>query len=88
MDDGAFGIAPALIYPPNSYSSDHELTEMAKVVAKKGGLYIVHLRSEGDGFLEALEATANLSRTGKLPGGNLSFEGFRQAQSPQNGAGN
>ena len=67
MEDGAFGIAPALIYPPSSFSPDFELMECAKVVGKYGGVYIVHLRSEGDGFLEALEATIQLSRDADCP---------------------
>jgi N-acyl-D-aspartate/D-glutamate deacylase len=67
MEDGAFGIAPALIYPPSSFSPDSELTECARVVGKHGGVYIVHLRSEGDGFLEALEATIQLSRDADCP---------------------
>lgn len=67
MEDGAFGIAPALIYPPSSYSPDSELTACAEVVGRYGGLYIVHLRSEGDGFLESIEATAQLSREASCP---------------------
>jgi N-acyl-D-aspartate/D-glutamate deacylase len=67
MEDGAFGIAPALIYPPSSYSPDSELTECAKVVGRYGGVYIVHLRSEGDGLLDAIEATITLSREADCP---------------------
>lgn len=67
MEEGAFGIAPALIYPPSSYSPDFELTEVAKIVGKYGGVYIVHLRSEGDQFLESIEATAKLSRDANCP---------------------
>lgn len=67
MEEGAFGIAPALIYPPDSYSTDHQLTECAKVVGRYGGLYIVHLRSEGDGLLESIEATAQLSQLSGCP---------------------
>lgn len=62
MADGAFGIAPALIYPPNSYSPDHELTDVARVVGRSGGIYIVHLRSEGERLLEALADTIELAR--------------------------
>jgi dihydroorotase/N-acyl-D-amino-acid deacylase len=62
MEDGAFGIAPALIYPPNSYSPDEELTECAAVVGRYGGVYIVHIRSEGDQLLESLAATVELGR--------------------------
>ncbi|GAB4453975.1 MAG: amidohydrolase family protein [Armatimonadaceae bacterium] len=67
MEDGAFGIAPALIYPPDSYSTDAQLTACAEVVGRYGGVYIVHLRSEGDGLLEALEATFQLSRDARCP---------------------
>ncbi|MCX6367563.1 MAG: D-aminoacylase [Armatimonadetes bacterium] len=67
MEEGAFGIAPALIYPPDSYSTDHQLTECAKIVGRYGGVYIVHLRSEGDGFLESIEATAQLSEISGCP---------------------
>ena len=62
MEDGAFGIAPALIYPPNSYSSDDELIACADVVGHYGGTYIVHMRSEGEQFLESLAATIDLGR--------------------------
>ena len=55
MEDGAFGIATALIYPPNSYSTTEELIEVMEVVAAYNGVHITHLRSEGDEFIEALE---------------------------------
>jgi N-acyl-D-aspartate/D-glutamate deacylase len=67
MEDGAFGIAPALIYAPSSYSPDEELTECARVVGKYGGVYIVHLRSEGDGLLDSIEANVRLSREAECP---------------------
>ncbi len=67
MEDGAFGIATALIYPPNSYSPPHELVEMARVVAGYGGLYVTHLRSEGDRFLQALEEKLHLGRETGCP---------------------
>ena len=66
MEDGAFGIAPALIYPPNSYSSDEELIACAEVVGRYGGVYIVHLRSEGERFLESLAATIELGRRARV----------------------
>jgi N-acyl-D-amino-acid deacylase len=67
MEDGAFGIATALIYPPNSYSPDSELIEVAKVVARYGGIYVTHLRSEGDRLLEALEDALTLGRESGAP---------------------
>ncbi|MBW7935016.1 MAG: D-aminoacylase [Gemmatimonadaceae bacterium] len=55
MEDGAFGIASALIYPPNVYASPAELTEINKAAAPYGGVYITHMRSEGDKFLEGID---------------------------------
>lgn len=58
MEDGAFGIATALIYPPDVYTSTDELIEIMKVVAAYNGVHITHMRSEGNdlenGFAETL----------------------------------
>ncbi|HLV79433.1 MAG TPA: D-aminoacylase [Chthonomonadaceae bacterium] len=62
MEEGAFGVATALIYPPNSYSPDAELIALARVTAEYGGLYITHIRSEGDRLLESIEETIELAR--------------------------
>lgn len=59
MEDGAYGVATALIYPPGSYASTDELVAVCEEVGRAGGIYITHMRSEGaailDGFAEALE---------------------------------
>jgi dihydroorotase/N-acyl-D-amino-acid deacylase len=62
MEDGAFGVATALIYPPNSWTTDAELYETCRVIAAHGGVYITHMRSEADEFLEELEETIDLGR--------------------------
>ncbi len=67
MEDGAFGLATALIYPPNAYSSNHELTEVAKIVGEYHGVYITHIRSEGDLLLESVDETIALSRDANVP---------------------
>jgi N-acyl-D-amino-acid deacylase len=67
MEDGAFGIATALIYPPNCYSPDSELTEVAKVVARYGGIYVTHIRSEGDRLLESVDDAILLGREARVP---------------------
>ncbi len=64
MEDGAFGIASALIYPPDSYSNTDELVEMAKAMAPYGGVYITHLRSEADQLLEAIDEAIEIGRRG------------------------
>jgi N-acyl-D-amino-acid deacylase len=83
MEDGAFGVAPALIYPPSSYSTDEELSAVAEVIGQYGGVYIVHLRSEGTGFLEALEATLTLSREANCPVEVYHFKASGEANWPK-----
>ncbi len=39
MQGGAMGMTTALIYPPSSYATTKELTEVAKAAAKYGGPY-------------------------------------------------
>lgn len=59
MEDGAYGVASALIYPPGSYASTDELVAVCEEVGRAGGIYITHMRSEGaailDGYAEALD---------------------------------
>ena len=67
MEDGAFGIASALIYPPDHFVSTSDLIELAKVMAPYGGIYISHIRSEADRFLEALDEAIEIGRSGGVP---------------------
>lgn len=67
MEDGAFGVASALIYPPNTYAATAELSEIAKAMAPYGGVYITHMRSEGDQFLEALDEAIAIGKNGNVP---------------------
>lgn len=67
MEDGAFGIASALIYPPGNYATTRELGSMAKAMAPYGGVYITHMRSEADQFLEAIDEALEIGRMGGVP---------------------
>jgi N-acyl-D-amino-acid deacylase len=67
MEDGAFGIASALIYPPNNFSSTNELIETSKAMAPYGGVYITHMRSEADRLLEAIDEAIEIGRKGGVP---------------------
>jgi N-acyl-D-amino-acid deacylase len=68
MEDGAFGLASALIYPPNTYASTEELIEESKAMSPYGGVYITHMRSEADHLLEAVDEVIRISREGGVPG--------------------
>ncbi len=67
MEDGAFGLASALIYPPDNFVGKHDLIELAKVMAPYGGVYISHIRSEADHLLEAIDEAIEIGRAGGVP---------------------
>ncbi len=67
MEDGALGIASALVYAPGSYAKTEELIELCKVAAEYRGTYISHLRSEGDHLLEALDEFLRIAREAGIP---------------------
>lgn len=67
MKDGAFGVASALIYPPGNYAGTHELSEIAKAMAPYHGVYISHVRSEGDSLLEAIDEALAIGNGGGVP---------------------
>ena len=67
MDDGALGLASALIYAPGFFASTDELIELCREVAPRGGMYISHVRSEGDALLPAVDELIRISREAGLP---------------------
>ena len=67
MQDGAFGISTALIYPPGHYAKTDELIELAKVASQYGGIYGSHMRSEGQTEPEAINEALRIGREAKLP---------------------
>jgi len=67
MEDGAFGIGSALIYPPGNYATTDELIEMAKAMSPYGGIYITHMRSEADQLLQAIDEAIAIGSKGGVP---------------------
>jgi len=67
MDDGALGVGSALIYAPAFYAKTDELIELCKVASASNGMYISHMRSEGNRLLEAVDELITISREASLP---------------------
>jgi dihydroorotase/N-acyl-D-amino-acid deacylase len=67
MEDGALGIASALVYPPGNFATTEELIAMAAAMAPAGGVYITHMRSEADSLLEAIDEAIRIGREGGVP---------------------
>lgn len=66
MDEGAMGLTSALIYTPGTFAKTDELVELAKVASASGGMYISHMRSEGDRLLEAIDELLTIAREAKI----------------------
>lgn len=62
MEDGAFGLATALIYPPGCFASTNELVALCEVVAKYRGVHITHMRSEESRIMQGLAETLEIAR--------------------------
>ena len=67
MEDGAFGVATALIYAPGNFASTAELGEVAAAMAPYGGVYITHLRSEANNLLQAIDEAIEIGALGDVP---------------------
>ena len=64
MRQGAVGLSAALIYAPAFYAKTDELIALAR----HAGMYITHLRSEGDALLEAFDEFLTIVRTAGVRG--------------------
>ncbi len=62
MQAGALGVGSSLIYAPAFYADIHELTELCKAAAEYDGMYISHIRSEGNRLLESVDEFLEIAR--------------------------
>jgi len=61
MEEGAVGISTSLIYAPAFFASTQELIELCKEVSGYDGLYITHIRSEGDQLLKGIDEVIEIA---------------------------
>lgn len=64
MKNGTFGIASALIYPPDSFQTTDDLIAMAKVASACNGFYSTHMRDESGKLLEAIDEAIAIGEKG------------------------
>ena len=67
MQEGALGVASALIYAPGAYAKTDELIALAEAAGKYHGIYISHMRSEGNQLLEAVDELIAIARAAHVP---------------------
>jgi N-acyl-D-amino-acid deacylase len=67
MEEGALGLSTALIYSPGSYAKTPEIAALATESGACGGMYLSHMRSEGDRLLEGVDELIDIARTSGAP---------------------
>jgi N-acyl-D-amino-acid deacylase len=67
MEEGALGVGSSLIYAPAFYAGTDELVALCEEAAPYGGMYISHMRSEGNRFEEAVDELLDIARRAKVP---------------------
>ena len=66
MEEGALGVGSSLIYAPAFYSSTEELIELCKVASQYDGMYISHMRSEGNRILESIDELLKIANDANI----------------------
>lgn len=62
LDQGAFGLSTGLEYVPGRYTPTDEIVSLARLVARRGGLYASHVRNEEARLLEAVAEAIEVGR--------------------------
>jgi N-acyl-D-amino-acid deacylase len=86
MEDGALGLGSSLIYAPAFYASTEELVELSRVVAAHGGMYVSHVRSEGNRLLESVDELIRIAREAGVPAEIYHIKAAGEANWPKMGA--
>ncbi|HEY0591238.1 MAG TPA: D-aminoacylase [Thermoanaerobaculia bacterium] len=67
MRDGAIGLSTSLIYVPATFAPTEELVRLARVASRYGGVYFSHIRTEGEGILDALDEAIRIGKEASIP---------------------
>ncbi|MFH0850467.1 MAG: amidohydrolase family protein, partial [Candidatus Bathyarchaeota archaeon] len=67
LEEGAIGLSTGLIYAPCIYSETWELVELCKTISFYGGVFVVHMRDEGDWLIESMDEVVQIGREAGLP---------------------
>jgi N-acyl-D-amino-acid deacylase len=67
MDEGAMGVGSALMYAPANFAETDEIVALVSEAGRCGGMYISHMRSEGDDILRSIDELIEISRRSRAP---------------------
>ena len=68
MEEGAVGVGSSLPYIPAPFAKTEELIALAQMAAEHDGMYISHIRNEGDEIFAALEEFLTIVRESGVRG--------------------
>jgi N-acyl-D-amino-acid deacylase len=83
MEEGALGVGSSLIYAPAFYAKTDELIALMKAAAPFGGMYISHMRSEGNRLLESVDELLAIARASEAPAEIYHLKAAGQANWPK-----
>jgi N-acyl-D-amino-acid deacylase len=64
---GAIGVSTGLYYEPACAAPTEEVIEVCRPLAQRNGLYVTHMRNEGENILSSLEETFRIGREVGVP---------------------
>ncbi len=67
MEDGALGLSTALLVPPNTYITTEQLVRLSEVVEPYGGIFSIHIRSEGIGIQDSIREAIEIGERAGVP---------------------
>ena len=67
MKQGAYGTATGLIYTPTAYAKTDDLIALSRPAAAAGGLYVSHLRYDGDKWRQGIEEAIAIGEGAHIP---------------------
>ena len=66
MEEGAVGLSSGLEYEVGSYSNPQEMTLLARTAGGRDGIYLSHVRDEGDNAFESFEEMIRIAAPGRV----------------------
>src|SRR3954462_1228065 len=67
LQAGAVGVSTGLYYEPACAASTDEVIEVCRPLAERNGLYVTHMRNEGENILASLEETFHIGKQLGVP---------------------
>lgn len=67
LAEGASGFSTGLYYPPNAAATTDEVIAVAEALRATRGIYVTHMRDEGEGVLDSIEEALRIGRGSGSP---------------------